>query len=67
MGAQVDHIVWHEAHGHIEVVYVGRQPDRIVATQLVAAMLAEDAGLVQVPTPPGLVRWARDPETGDAA
>jgi len=38
-----------------------------VATQLVAAMLAEDAGLVQVPTPPGLVRWARDPETGDAA
>ena len=63
MGAfEIDHIVWNEKDLRIDVMYVKGKPDLIVATESVAAMLAEDAGLVLVDSPPGLVRWGRDPE-----
>jgi hypothetical protein len=67
MGEQIDHIVWYENRHQMEVMYVEREPHRIVANQLVAKTLAEDAGLVLVPTPPGLVRWVRDHEPSHAS
>jgi len=58
----IDHIVWHELHERMDVTYIGREPDHVVADKVIAASLAQDAGLVLVPTPPGMVRWVRDPD-----
>ena len=60
MGEQIDHIVWYERRHRMVVTYGDGEPDRIVADELVAARLAQDAGLVLVPTPPGTVRWVRN-------
>lgn len=59
MGEQIDHIVWHEGQQRLEVGYVDRESDLIVADRLVATKLAEDAGLFLVPAPPGMVVWVR--------
>lgn len=65
MGERIEGIVWQENH-RMEVVYVGRKPDRVVANEIVAKRLAEDAGLVLVSTAPGVVRWVRDPDSWSA-
>jgi len=58
----IDHIVWYELHERMDVMYIGREPDHVVAGKVIAARLAQGAGLVLVPTPPGMVRWVRDPD-----
>ena len=59
MSEQIDRILWLENDDHLVVAYSGREPDRIVSDRLVATRLAEDAGLVPVPAPPGTACWAR--------
>jgi hypothetical protein len=49
------------------VTYRDGDPDRIPATERSAAVLSEQAGLVLVPTLPGVVRWVRHPESVQAA
>lgn len=58
MGEQIDRIDWRAKQRRMVVSYIGREPDHVVADELVAGRLAEDAGLVLVPMPPGVVRWA---------
>ena len=59
---EIDHIVWNEKDLRIEVMYLKGKPELILATESVAAMLGEDAGLVLVDSSPGVVRWGRDRE-----
>lgn len=66
MGEQIYQIVWNEKHMHMEVAYLEGEPDHVVADHLVATRLAEDAGLVLVTAPPGLVQWKRDPGANSA-
>jgi hypothetical protein len=47
----------------LDVIYVEGEPDRIIGAQIVATQLAASVGLAIVPTPPGTIRWIRDPET----
>jgi len=61
--SEIDTLVWYEKRHRMVVTYGDGRPDRIVATERVAAMLADDAGLVLVPSPPGMVRWVRDPDS----
>lgn len=67
MREQIDRIVWNEKQMHMRVAYVEREPLDLVADQLVATKLAEDAGLVLVTAPPGTVQWMRDPDTRDGS
>ncbi len=48
---EIASIVWEERDDQICVAYVADEPDHMVATQLVAAELARDAGLSLVATP----------------
>jgi len=63
MGQQIAiaQIVWDEQLEHMEVAYSHGDSHRVVANQLVATVLAQDAGLTKVPAPPGLVQWIREP------
>jgi len=63
MTKQIDNITWHEKHQRVEVTYADGTPFLIVADRLVAITLAQEAGLVPVPAPPGIVRWARSPDS----
>jgi hypothetical protein len=56
---QIERIVWNERHHFMEVGYLEREPDRIVANQQIATMLAEDVGLVLVSASSGVLRWVR--------
>jgi hypothetical protein len=60
---EIASIVWHQLGHRIEVIYVEGEPDHITGAQIVAAQLAESVGLAIVTTPPGTLRWVRDPET----
>ncbi len=61
MGEQIERIVWNEKHHFMEVAYREREPDRVVANQRIATMLAEDVGLVLVSASSGVLRWVRSP------
>jgi len=66
MGEQIEHIVWHEQHQLMEVTYRDREPDHIVTDRQIAAMLAEDVGLVRVSALSaltGMVRWVRNTDS----
>ena len=43
----------------MNAVYVGSDPEHLVGNQVMAAELAEKAGLERVPTNDGTVRWVR--------
>ena len=60
---QIDQVFWYEKRDCMVVTYRDGEADRLPATEPAAARLAEDAGLVLVPTRPGIVRWARNPES----
>jgi len=62
MSEQIDRIVWFEKRQRMEVIYAGRGPDHVVANVSVAEVLAQDAGLVLVSAPPGIVQWIRHPK-----
>lgn len=62
MYREIDRIVWDETHGHMDVTYAGGETVLVVANRAVAVSLAEDAGLVSAPAPPGMVRWIRSPD-----
>ena len=56
---EIDQVVWYEKHQRMVATYGDGKPDRIEANELVAMRLAKDAGLVLVPSRPGVVRWVR--------
>ena len=60
---QIDQVFWYQRRDCMVVTYRDGEADRLAATESVAASLAVDAGLVLVPTRPGVVRWARNPES----
>ncbi len=60
---EIASIVWDERDDQICVAYVEDEPDHMVATQVVAAELARDAGLSLVSAPVGTYKWVRDPGT----
>jgi len=61
--SEIEHLVWYEKRRRMVVTSGDGRHDRLPATERVAALIAEAAGLVLVPSPPGLVRWVRDPES----
>jgi hypothetical protein len=63
----IDQVFWYKRRNCMVVTYRDGDPDRIVATERSAAVLSEQAGLVLVPTLPGVVRWVRHPESLQAA
>ena len=61
MGRNIATIVWDAELERMEVAYSHGHSHRVMANQLVATVLAEDAGLTQIPAPPGVVHWIREP------
>ena len=60
MGAQqIDQVFWFEKRRKMVVTYGDGRPDNTVVAESVAAVVAAEAGLVLVPTLPGVVRWVR--------
>lgn len=59
MAEHIVSVVWDEERARIEISYDDREPDRIMANEIVAVSLANDAGLVVAPSPQGVVRWIR--------
>lgn len=57
-------IVWHQEGGVVDLHYLEGEPDRLVGAESVVVELADSVGLTMVPSPPGTIRWVRDPETG---
>jgi len=60
---QIDQVFWYQKRDIMVVTYRDGAADRSAATEPVAESLAGDAGLILVPTRPGIVRWARNPES----
>ena len=60
---QIDQIFWYQRRDCMVVTYRDGEADRLAGTESAAARLAGDAGLLLVPTRPGIVRWARNPES----
>jgi len=54
---EIASVVWDRRNHQIEVIYVGRDPERFLGPEDVATALAIDAGLKSVPTPEGIRRW----------
>lgn len=54
---EIASVVWDRRNHHIEVIYIGRDPEHFFGSEDVAAALANDAGLKSVPTPEGIRRW----------
>ena len=54
---EITSVVWDRRNQDIEVIYVGRDPERFLGSEDVAIALAIDAGLKSVPTPEGIRRW----------
>jgi hypothetical protein len=67
MVRQIDQVFWYERRTCMVVTYRDGDPDRVITTEESAAALSEQAGLVLVPTRPGVVRWVRDPRSALAA
>jgi len=67
MVRKIDQVFWYERRKCMVVTYRDGDPDRIATTEQSAAALSEEAGLVLVPTRPGVVRWVRNPESALAA
>jgi hypothetical protein len=61
---EIASIVWHQVGDQVDLIYVEGEPDRLVGAQSVAAELAQSVGLTISSTPPGTIRWVRDPEAG---
>ncbi len=58
-------LVWHETDERVEITYAEGEPDRgLIVTQPVVTALAEDIGLTVVPSPEGMLMWAKEPEIG---
>jgi hypothetical protein len=55
-------IVWHQEGDQVDLHYLEGEPDRLVGAETVVAELAASVGLTLVPSPPGTIRWVRDPE-----
>jgi hypothetical protein len=60
----IDSIVWHQEGDQVDLHYLEGEPDRLVGAETVVAELADSVGLTIVPSPPGTIRWVRDPEAG---
>ncbi len=60
-------LVWHRSDLQIEVGYAEGDPEHWIGSDVVAAVLAGDAGLSLVPSSDGGVRWVRDPDSCTAA
>ena len=60
---EIASVVWDERDHQIYVTYVDDEPDHMLATQLIAAELARDAGLNVVVAPNGICQWVRNPAT----
>ena len=58
---EISHVVWDENHRRIEVMFAEGEPARMLTDELVATVLARDAGLVLVDTSPGVMRWSANP------
>jgi len=63
---EIVRVVWKELGSRIEVIYADGESDRVRASQVVAADIAKDAGLTEVPTRDGMARWVKDPDVGDS-
>ena len=61
---EIASIVWHKKGYEVDLHYLEGEPDRLVGAETVVAELADSVGLTIVPSPPGTIRWVRDPETG---
>jgi hypothetical protein len=54
-------LVWHRSDLHIEMGYVEGDPEHWIDSEVVAAVLAGDAGLSLMLTCDDALRWVRDP------
>ncbi len=55
-------VVWKELGNRIVVTYADGEPEKVRASELVAADIARDAGLSVVHTRDGMARWVKDPD-----
>jgi hypothetical protein len=55
-------IVWDEKTHWLDLTYFEGEPDSLIASESVAAILAADAGLTAVPGADGTRRWVRRAE-----
>jgi hypothetical protein len=60
-------LVWHRRGLQIEVGYVEGDPEHWIGSDVVAAVLADDAGLRLMPSLDETVRWVRDPDSAATA
>jgi hypothetical protein len=68
MVRQIDQVFWYHKRQCMVVTYRDGDPDRVLTTtEKSAEVLSAEAGLVLVPSLPGVVRWVRHPESMLAA
>jgi len=60
---EVVSLVWHRRDLRIVVSYAEGYREHWIGSDVVAAVLAADAGLSLVSTSDGRVRWVRDPDS----
>jgi hypothetical protein len=60
-GREIVSLVWHRSGLQIEVGYAEGDPEHWIGSDVVAAVLASDAGLHLMPSSDDAVRWVRDP------
>jgi hypothetical protein len=56
-GYELVSIVWHQQGHVIDLNYVHGEPEHMIGSEAITAMLAKDAGLDAVPTPDDTSRW----------
>lgn len=56
-GYKLVSIVWHQQGCVIDLIYLHGQPEHMIGSEAITTMLAEDAGLDEVPTPDDTRRW----------
>ena len=56
-GYELVSIVWHQQGHRIDLIYVHGEPEHMIGSEAITAMLAKDAGLDAVPTPDDTHRW----------
>jgi hypothetical protein len=61
--SEIDHLVWYEKRHRIVLTNRNGSHERMMASERVAALIAEAAGLVRVASSPGTVRWTHDPDS----
>lgn len=64
MGEPIERIDWNAGRRSMVVSYSGRAPVEVLADELVAERLADDAGLVLVPAAPDSLRWVHPASAG---